>query len=67
MKKAFLLCAALIFGFNAQAQVTLEYYLPDGIKYDSKIPTPKSVLGFEVGEWHELYVCSSRSIRQSIN
>lgn len=52
MKKAFLLSIALIFGISANAQVTLDYYLPDGVEYDSKIPTPKSVLGTEVGEWH---------------
>ncbi|MEO0471084.1 MAG: M14 family metallopeptidase [Bacteroidota bacterium] len=34
------------------AQVNLTYYLPRDIQYDSSIPTPESVLGFEVGEWH---------------
>ncbi|MEO9887913.1 MAG: M14 metallopeptidase family protein [Balneola sp.] len=52
MKKVFLLLMSLFIGINASAQVTLDYYLPDGVKYDSKIPTPKSVLGSEVGEWH---------------
>lgn len=52
MKKTLLLFVALIFGFNANAQETLDYFLPDGVKYDAKIPTPKSVLGAEVGEWH---------------
>jgi len=52
MKKVFLLLGVLFIGMNATAQVTLDYYLPDEIKYDSKIPTPKSVLGSEVGEWH---------------
>jgi len=36
----------------AQPQLDLDYYLPDGIKLDPAIPTPKSVIGFEVGEWH---------------
>ena len=27
-------------------------YLPAGVAYDPAIPTPRSVLGFEVGEWH---------------
>ena len=36
----------------AFGQVDLSYYLPDGIAYDPKIPTPKSVIGHEVGEWH---------------
>ncbi|MBV6646504.1 MAG: zinc carboxypeptidase, partial [Cyclobacteriaceae bacterium] len=34
------------------AQVELSYYLPDDITYDSQIPTPKQVVGHEVGEWH---------------
>ena len=32
-------------------QMDLSYYLPKG-NYNTKIPTPKSVLGYEVGEWH---------------
>ncbi len=38
--------------FHSHAQVSLNYYLPDGQKYDSKIPTPKQFLGYEVGEMH---------------
>jgi len=34
------------------AQITLDYYLPSGTEYDESIPTPKEVLGTEVGEWH---------------
>lgn len=30
----------------------LSYYLPKGYTYNSKVPTPKQVLGYEVGEWH---------------
>ncbi len=52
MKKVFLFIGAFIISITAHAQVTLDYYLPDGISYDSNIPTPKSVLGAEVGEWH---------------
>ena len=46
--------AFLIFFFCTQtyAQVNLSYYLPQSLPYDTKIPTPKSVLGYEVGEWH---------------
>lgn len=36
----------------AQTQLDLSYYLPDGVKFDPSIPTPKSVIGHEVGEWH---------------
>ena len=32
--------------------VELNYYLPSDTKYDDSIPTPKSSLGYEVGEWH---------------
>lgn len=48
--KAFtLLLSILSFG---QETVSLDYYLPQGITYDQSIPTPKSVIGHEVGEWH---------------
>jgi hypothetical protein len=33
-------------------QVTLSYYLPDNHTYDPAIPTPESVVGHEVGQWH---------------
>jgi hypothetical protein len=31
---------------------TLNDYLPDDVSYNPDIPTPKEVLGYEVGEWH---------------
>jgi hypothetical protein len=34
------------------AQPDLTYYLPEGVNYDPAIPTPKSIIGHEVGEWH---------------
>lgn len=37
---------------QAQEQLSLKYYLPDGVNYASNIPTPASVVGHEVGEWH---------------
>lgn len=36
----------------SQTQIDLSYYLPDDITYDSSIPTPKTIIGHEVGEWH---------------
>lgn len=30
----------------------LSYYLPSGYTYNPSIPTPKQILGYEVGEWH---------------
>ena len=41
-----------LFSMQAQDQLDLSYYLPDGVQYDPNIPTPKSVIGHEVGEWH---------------
>lgn len=32
--------------------VELSYYLPAEVSYDPAIPTPESVLGWQVGEWH---------------
>ncbi|HET8865296.1 MAG TPA: M14 family metallopeptidase [Gracilimonas sp.] len=49
---------SLFFGVMVQAQVlnpepvTLDYYLPDNVTYNSEIPTPSEILGSEVGEWH---------------
>ncbi|PIB28114.1 zinc carboxypeptidase [Maribacter sp. 4U21] len=37
---------------SAQQPLALDYYLPQGITYDASIPTPKEVIGHEVGEWH---------------
>lgn len=34
---------------NAQS---LDYYLPKNVSYNPNIPTPKSVIYHEVGEWH---------------
>ncbi|MCF6347795.1 MAG: M14 family metallopeptidase [Flavobacteriaceae bacterium] len=36
----------------AQQKVDLNYYLPQGISYNANIPTPKSIIGFQVGDWH---------------
>lgn len=54
MKKYTLLFLALALGSMtfAQQQLDLNYYLPQNISYDSKIPTPKDIIGHEVGEWH---------------
>ncbi|WP_194776667.1 M14 family metallopeptidase [Pararhodonellum marinum] len=52
-KYLFLHCFLLAFG--VQAQVGLDYFLPPGYTYDEAIPTPASILGYEVGEWHVSY------------
>ena len=54
MRKSFL-SACLLFTSLLIAQnqnVTLSYYLPTDVTYNPAIPTPKSILGYEVGEWH---------------
>ena len=37
---------------NIISQTTFSYFLPQSVKYDSTIPTPKKIIGHEVGEWH---------------
>lgn len=59
MKASFSLSilVALFFIHTIQAQhysepKTLDYFLPDDVSYNSEIPTPKDILGAELGEWH---------------
>lgn len=37
---------------SAFSQPDLTYFLPPTISYNPAIPTPKSIIGHEVGEWH---------------
>jgi hypothetical protein len=46
-----LIIALLSIGINSSAQ-DLDYYLPKNVTYNTAIPTPKSVIYHEVGEWH---------------
>ena len=51
MKKLFVFF--LFFSISISAQkVDLSYYLPKNVTYDKSVPTPKQVIGHEVGEWH---------------
>lgn len=52
MKKTLLFLLLITQGVIAQNHVDLSYYLPKDISYNPEIPTPESVLGHEVGEWH---------------
>ncbi|WP_430906426.1 M14 family metallopeptidase [Maribacter sp. 2-571] len=54
MKNNLFIGLIFLLGFQsfAQNQTDLSYYLPQGVTYDDKIPTPKEVIGHEVGEWH---------------
>tara|TARA_R110000850_G_scaffold218852_3_gene344489 strand:+ start:89512 stop:92025 length:2514 start_codon:yes stop_codon:yes gene_type:complete len=38
--------------FSQDKPLSLDYYLPADVTYNEAIPTPKSVIGHEVGEWH---------------
>lgn len=51
MKKfaLFLITFACILS-STVAQIDLSYYLPDSVTYNPAIPTPKSIIGHEVGE-----------------
>lgn len=40
-----------VFSTLLAAQEDITYYLPD-IKYNPEIPTPESIIGHQVGEWH---------------
>lgn len=51
-KSLLLFVAGIAISFGINAQVALDYYLPAGAKLNPAIPTPKSVLGFEIGEYH---------------
>ncbi|WP_422362300.1 M14 family zinc carboxypeptidase [Reichenbachiella sp.] len=53
MKKRILaLVSFILILTNSEAQVSLNYYLPKNTSYNPAIPTPQSILGYEVGEWH---------------
>jgi hypothetical protein len=52
MKTLLLSFLVAAFSVSAQGQVNLNYYLPSGSSYNPAIPTPASVIGHEVGEWH---------------
>jgi hypothetical protein len=53
MKRVVFLAILLTsFALAASAQPDLSYYLPDEVSYNPEIPTPKSIIGHEVGEWH---------------
>tara|TARA_B110000046_G_scaffold185211_1_gene226031 strand:+ start:478 stop:2967 length:2490 start_codon:yes stop_codon:yes gene_type:complete len=51
MKKLFVFFLLLSISISAQ-KVDLSYYLPKNVTYDKSVPTPKEIIGHEVGEWH---------------
>ncbi len=53
MKKIFTFVILCFIALSISAQkADLSYYLPQDISYNEAIPTPESILGFQVGEWH---------------
>jgi hypothetical protein len=52
MKKLLFICLVSIGILQAQEKVDLSYYLPQNTTYNSNIPTPESIIGHDVGEWH---------------
>ncbi|MCD6180748.1 MAG: hypothetical protein J7K39_12685 [Bacteroidales bacterium] len=51
MKNLFALLGLFMTVNVGVAQTDLNYYLPKDVNYDINIPTPKQVLGYEVGDW----------------
>ncbi|WP_420581129.1 M14 family zinc carboxypeptidase [Reichenbachiella sp.] len=51
-KRTIALFSFILILTNSEAQISLDYYLPENINYNPAIPTPQSVIGHEVGEWH---------------
>ena len=58
LRRLALLCILLMGHFSEaqeldpDTQQGLDYFLPQNISYDPAIPTPESVVGHQVGEWH---------------
>lgn len=71
MKKIIVVFLFLQCSFSVLAQaVDFSYYVPFDQKYDDQIPTPKEILGYEVGEWHVTHdqlVMYMRAVAKSSN
>ncbi|AXT20638.1 zinc carboxypeptidase [Flavobacteriaceae bacterium AU392] len=52
MKKLLLFCLLLSTIVYSQKKLDLSYYLPQNTTYNQSIPTPESIIGHQVGEWH---------------
>ncbi|MGC1205351.1 MAG: M14 family metallopeptidase [Flavobacteriaceae bacterium] len=52
MKKLLFLSFLIPFFVVSQNNINLSYYLPQDVTYNKNIPTPESVIGHQVGEWH---------------
>ena len=38
--------------FAQDYHVNLDYFLPNNVQYNQDIPTPESIIGHEIGDWH---------------
>lgn len=52
MKRMALFPFALLLSVILNGQVTLEYFLPTNVAYNTTIPTPVQFTGHQPGEWH---------------
>ncbi|MFM9840587.1 MAG: M14 family metallopeptidase [Cyclobacteriaceae bacterium] len=52
MKKIATLVSMICLAVCLFAQVDLPYYLPPNVQFNPSIPTPASIIGHQVGEWH---------------
>ena len=52
MKKLSLSLFCLTILANTYSQIDLSYYLPGKTQFNPAIPTPQSIIGHQVGEWH---------------
>ncbi|WP_025743616.1 M14 family metallopeptidase [Aquimarina pacifica] len=51
----YILITLFVFTYHSafsQSDISLDYYLPKGITYNSEIPTPQSNIGYIPGKWH---------------
>ena len=52
MEKILFLILLTSFSTLVKSQLTLDYYLPENVAYNSSVPTPRMFFGHEIGEWH---------------
>ena len=53
MKNIVLTYLFLLISFSTTSQeLDLNYYIPSNQNYNDKIPTPKEIIGHQIGEWH---------------
>ncbi len=68
MKKLLYFIVLSLLLSNSYGQTTLDYYLPSDLNYNKEIPTPESIIGFQVGDWlasHEKIVQYVKAIANS--